>query len=323
MPRSPFRSIFLPAIVASGAVFATVTLPLSVMNAAPKWLSPWSTPTAVITSPEKSARPIIRYVGLSIVLSVGAGISVAEAMRRLTAHRRLAQPSTPFSGHPDVNQTNAVDKDDSPSLSAKTTEADVTYALQPTVDFGQLIQATSAATSPELGWDQTSREDDDVDKTTILAPLKSQSHSRLAPDFTDEAWVILPAETIQQWLHLQVPTQVLESNLSSKSWPQSTPAPSRIRPTKIMFGLCHDNRYYGLIRHTTDRATLSCWVKQFSDQDKTVVITQHGQQYRIWQAVPEAIPAQSSSSSADVSVAKAETNTRTIASPSGTSLLAS
>ena len=73
----------------SGIVFAVVTLPLSVSNSVPQWVTPRR--ADVVTPLDNSAKPIIRYIGVAIISSVGSGIGVAEVLRRMQQRRRLSQ----------------------------------------------------------------------------------------------------------------------------------------------------------------------------------------------------------------------------------------
>lgn len=111
MNSSPFRSIILPALVASSATFSLLTLPLAssktveLSTRLPAALSRWITPA--LTAHHRDMP--IRHIGVAIVSSVLVGAGTAETMRqrrqRALAHEDLLNQALSVDGEeesPDV-----------------------------------------------------------------------------------------------------------------------------------------------------------------------------------------------------------------------------
>ena len=94
MGSSPFRSIFLPSLASSGLAFAIITLPLSMANSVPTWVAPRQARGDLVSPLDNSAKPIIRYIGIAIIGSVGAGMITADILRRIY-QRQQALSATP------------------------------------------------------------------------------------------------------------------------------------------------------------------------------------------------------------------------------------
>lgn len=93
MTASPFNRIIFPAILTSSTVFASLTLPLTALESS-KLISSLPTPVVEWASsflhPEANKLPI-RYIGFSILASVGTGVGVAELMRMKQNHHQRQQ----------------------------------------------------------------------------------------------------------------------------------------------------------------------------------------------------------------------------------------
>jgi uncharacterized protein YjbI with pentapeptide repeats len=130
MGRSPFRTIFLPAIATSGLCFAIVTLPISWLNVQPKWLNPHPVASSALdvseVIPEKhAAKGLIRYIGLAIIASVGTGVSTAEVLRRLSKAVPKKQPESPLTQQQVVAALEQVKHTQIQAESAQELEADL------------------------------------------------------------------------------------------------------------------------------------------------------------------------------------------------------
>jgi hypothetical protein len=144
MDDSPFRRIVLPALLASSAGFAALTLPLASDQAAllsqrlPHPLNYW-VDSALMTSQDKEFS--IRYIGFAILSSVSIGVGTAGAMRRREAKAQRHQGL--------LNEVLAERGDPGPTLgrnSGTDTRAESVperFANRPRVNAGQVVQGTS------------------------------------------------------------------------------------------------------------------------------------------------------------------------------------
>lgn len=95
MSHSAFAKFFLPAILASSTVFTALNLPFHTQKANPLL-------TQVLLLGSREVKPtsmgaqgvlMVRYVGFSLIISVGAGVVTAEIVRRLSRLKRQSQKS--------------------------------------------------------------------------------------------------------------------------------------------------------------------------------------------------------------------------------------
>ena len=94
MNTSPFRTIILPALLISGAVFTALTLPVASTRAsdmAGQWSGPMQRWLALSTSSQQRGLSI-RYIGFAILSSTAVGIGTAEVLRshQSNAQKRLS-----------------------------------------------------------------------------------------------------------------------------------------------------------------------------------------------------------------------------------------
>ncbi|MBD0335691.1 MAG: hypothetical protein ICV62_09390 [Cyanobacteria bacterium Co-bin13] len=93
MTASPFQKIVFPAILASSAVFASLTVPLASVGGSPA-AAPLPDPIKQWFSPllqHEQKKISIRYIGFSIISSVVTGIGTAEIMRLNQNRRQRSQ----------------------------------------------------------------------------------------------------------------------------------------------------------------------------------------------------------------------------------------
>jgi hypothetical protein len=94
MNTSPFRTIILPALLISGAVFTALTLPVASTRAsdmAGQWSVPMQRWLALSASSQQRGLSI-RYIGFAILSSTAIGIGTAEVLRshQSNAQKRLS-----------------------------------------------------------------------------------------------------------------------------------------------------------------------------------------------------------------------------------------
>jgi len=141
MGRSPFRSIFIPSILAAGATFAAVTLPLSLNQSVPRWVALGALQRQDIPVPEQSTKPVIRFIGLSIVASVAAGVATAELLRRWQAHPRNMAANQAFTAY------------DSDAMEVRTSSPEALFPQASRVDAVEVAAVEGGRLESEVSFD--------------------------------------------------------------------------------------------------------------------------------------------------------------------------
>ena len=261
MGSSPFRSIFLPSLVASGLAFAVITLPLSMANSIPTWVSRQSR-EVLVTPLDDSTKPIIRYIGLAILGSVGTGMITADVLRRLYRRQRaLSAMPTPFELSADENilqQQSSLTGFDEAVPSSMVVGSSMTLN-------GQSLLATKLAPGQTVvhfkGYTQNGSVDG-LELTPIALDELIQLDAAAPP-------VEIPILTFLD--------QVEPAHLDTGD--------------AMVFGVRYQNKYYCLWRSTSDQKQVMGWARRLVRQHRDVIVTHQnsGAQYSLWYVPPKHI----------------------------------
>ncbi len=254
MGSSPFRSIFLPSLVSSGLAFAIITLPLSMANSVPTWVAPSQSRGDLVSPLDNSAKPIIRYIGIAIISSVGTGMITADILRRLyRRQRRLSATPTPFQSPNDEIPVQV------PPASVSFDEqvpAAVGVGSSMTLN-GQSLLATKLAPGHTVvhfkGYTQTSHVDS----------------LELAPITLDEL--------------MQMDTEVHSVDIPILTFLDQVDPAHLDTGDAMVFGVRYQNKYYCLWRSTADRDQVMGWARRLIRLQRDVIVTQNEQShYSLW-----------------------------------------
>ncbi|MEL7501400.1 MAG: hypothetical protein AAFN18_02940 [Cyanobacteria bacterium J06554_6] len=277
MSQSPFRSIFIPSMLAAGAVFAAVTLPLSLNRSIPRWVALGSLQRQSIPVPERSTKPVIRYIGLSIVVSVGAGVATIELLRRWQKRPPNRAADLAFAPE-DVPKSVA----DSPVTTVNGPMAD-----EPSFE---VLLAHAAKVSGEFTAQNIAAR-----QGCVPVAQAFQSHP-VGPLVS-----ATPNEPTNQFEYLSFPDQVSPVHVSlpapTDPLPASTGAPLDAGNSQgqVAFAIAYRHSFYCLVRSTPHSAVAQQWAQQFSDQSIDFVLSQQDGLFAIWRHQPAAVPVGDSS----------------------------
>ncbi|MBE9068763.1 hypothetical protein IQ260_19135 [Leptolyngbya cf. ectocarpi LEGE 11479] len=255
MGSSPFRSIFLPSLVSSGVAFAVITLPLSMANSVPTWVSPSQSRGDLISPLDNSAKPIIRYIGIAIIGSVGTGMVTADILRRIYRRQRaLAAAPEPF--ETSVVSEVASQQQDASKNFEKQIPASRGVGSSMSLN-GQGLLAKKLASGHTVvhfkGYTQGAHVDG-LELTPIALDELVQLDADLPP-------VDIPILTFLD--------QVDPTHLDTGD--------------AMVFGVRYQNKYYCLWRSTTDQERAVGWARRLLRQHRDIILTQNNQaQYSLW-----------------------------------------
>ncbi len=260
MGSSPFRSIFLPSLVSSGLAFIVITLPLSMANSVPTWVAPRQSRGDLVSPLDNSAKPIIRYIGIAILGSVGTGMITADILRRIYRRQRaLSAVPTPFDaaiGEPTVQAQQLSTSFDESAPSSIGLGSSMTLN-------GQSFLATQLAPGQTVvhfrGYTQNGRVDG-----LELTPITLDDLIQLDADVPD---IDIPILTFLEQVE---PTHLDTGNA-------------------MVFGVRYQNKYYCLWRSTSDLDQVMGWARRLIRQHRDVIVTQqqHEAQYSLWYVPPK------------------------------------
>ena len=257
MGSSPFRSIFLPSLISSGLAFAVITLPLSLANSVPTWVTPRQARGELVSPLDNSVKPVIRYIGIAILGSVGTGMITADVLRRIYRRRRplYAAPvpfEAPFSATSEQERATRFDEGMSSSAGV-----DSSMPLN-----GQSLLATMLAPGNTVVRFKGYTQNGHVDGLELM------------PVALDEL------------MHLDAESPQVDISILTFL--------DQVEPTHLdtgdamVFGVRYQNKYYCLWRTTVDQAEVLVWASRLLRQHRDVIVTQsNDQQYSLWYIPPK------------------------------------
>ncbi len=255
MGSSPFRSIFLPSLVSSGLAFAIITLPLSMANSVPTWVTSSQSRGDLVSPLDNSAKPIIRYIGIAILGSVSTGMLTADVLRRIYRRRRpLADAPAPFE--------TPVDETTTPDKSARFNEPGAAGAGYSMTLNGQSLLAKTLAPGHTVVHFKGYAQDGHVDGLELM-PIALDELMQLDAEAPQ---VDIPILTFLD--------QVEPTHLDTGD--------------AMVFGVRYQNKYYCLWRSTDDKERVLGWARRLLRQNRDVIVTQNGEnQYSLWYVPPK------------------------------------
>lgn len=254
MGSSPFRSIFLPSLVSSGLAFAVITLPLSMANSVPTWVAPSQSRGDLVSPLDNSAKPIIRYIGIAIIGSVGTGMITADVLRRIYRRQRaLTEAPAPF--ETPAGEATTIQPRSSVSFNGQVPAP--TGVGSSMVLNGQSLLATKLAPGHTVVHFKGYTQDGNVDGLE-LAPIALDQLVQLDADIPS---VDIPILTFLD--------QVDPAHLATGD--------------AMVFGVRYQNKYYCLWRSTSEPERAMGWARRLIRQHRDVILTQNGEaQYSLW-----------------------------------------
>ncbi|NEZ57275.1 hypothetical protein [Adonisia turfae] len=260
MGSSPFRSIFLPSLVSSGLAFVVITLPLSMANSVPTWVSPSQARGDLVSPLDNSAKPIIRYIGLAILGSVGTGMITADVLRRLYRRQRaLAAVPAPF---------------EAPLIEPTTTSEEKTFtSFDDSVSPSMAVGSSMTLNGQSL-------------LATKLAPGQTVVHFR---GYTQNGTIDgLELKPISLDELMQLDADVTPVDIPILTFLEQVDPAHLDTGDAMVFGVRYQNKYYCLWRSTSDQEKVLGWARRLIRQHRDVIVTQNSEaQYSLWYVPPK------------------------------------
>ena len=265
MGSSPFRRIFLPSLVSSGIAFAVITLPLSMANSVPTWVLPSQSRGALVSPLDNSAKPIIRYIGIAILGSVGTGMITADILRRIYRRQRaLSAVPAPFETSV-VSETATRSETPSVSKGFKGVDEHLPAAMGVGSSMtlnGQSLLATKFAPGHTVVHFRGYTQNGHVDGLE-LTPIALDELVQLDVDVPS---IDIPILTFLE--------QVEPAHLDTGD--------------AMVFGVRYQSKYYCLWRSTSDLEQVMGWARRLTRQNRDVIVTQNTEsQYSLWYVPPK------------------------------------
>ena len=259
MGSSPFRSIFLPSLVSSGLAFAVITLPLSMANSVPTWVSPSQSRGDLVSPLDNSAKPIIRYIGIAIIGSVGVGMVTADILRRIYRRQRaLSATPAPF---------------ESPTSEASIQE-------EPFTSFDEQASSSSMGVGSSMTLNGQSL------LATKLAPGHTVVHFKGYTQNGNTDGLELQPVALDDLLQLDADNTLVDIPVLT-FLDQVDPAHLDTGDAMV-FGVRYQNKYYCLWRSTDDKDRVLGWARRLIWQHRDVIVTRDSQaNYSLWYVPPK------------------------------------
>lgn len=230
-------------------------------NSVPTWVSPSQSRGDLVSPLDNSAKPIIRYIGIAIIGSVGTGMITADILRRIYRRQR-ALSATPVPFEAPTSEL---------PLQAEPTKTNISFDDQITPAMGvgssmtlngQSLLATKLAPGHTVvhfkGYTQSNRVDG-----LELTPVALDELIQLDGD---KPAVDVP---ILGFLDQVDPTHLDTGDA-------------------MVFGVRYQNKYYCLWRSTADQSRAIGWARRLLRQHRDVIVTQNSQaHYSLWYVPPK------------------------------------
>ncbi|MEM6254527.1 MAG: hypothetical protein AAF821_16545 [Cyanobacteria bacterium P01_D01_bin.156] len=227
-------------------------------NSVPTWVSPGQARGELVSPLDNSAKPIIRYIGIAIIGSVGTGMLTAEMLRRFYRRKRmLAAAPEPFESRASpMNvqsevQTSTFEKVLTPSSLAMGSSMNLN---------GQSLLATKLAPGHMVVHFKGYTKQDRMDGLE-LSPMALEDLIQLDTDGPD-----VPV--------LRFLEHVEPAHLDTGD--------------AMVFGVRYQNKYYCLWRSHSDKERVIGWARRLIGQNRDVIVTQQQhEQYSLWYVPPK------------------------------------
>lgn len=273
MTVSPFQKIIFPAVLASSAVFAALTLPLSSVSnlntdaPLPDPIKQWFSP--LLHHEQKKVS--IRYVGFSIISSVAAGVGTAELMRLSQSHQRRRQQRQvelqQLFEHSTAEEPADVDLTADQPIDIGAESDRIFGAMQTPNWLSAIAHQALPVWSSEVDWEaqpsssllsaELSSEPWQRGASTSALPVDSPQAPAAATEAAAKAPAILPSR--QRTYRIQLPG-----------------SDQRVLAIQI------DGEYYSFLRLRPTREQAIALLSGLEQRGQVGAVTPHGQGYAVW-----------------------------------------
>ena len=287
MNSSVFEKVLLSAILTSCTVFSVLTLAFLPHRAEP----PLNESIAGEFMEDINHRNvIIRHIGISIALSVGAGITTAEVIRKRGRLRAVA-----LDGRQVLSAQSTPQAVDRPDMA---------------IPVNGLSASLQGLTNGILS----------IDQPEFQTPATPLLESDQEPDWEDAALplslfqpsVSLPNEAVN-WFPLTqldnalpTPLELMQTADWSQTWQPiasreqyQTCRIHRLNAPERLFAILFEGQYYRFVKVALDRKQALGIFTRLNQRSEPAVITHTEERYIVWALVPDACPEVTASSGAD------------------------
>ncbi|MBW4581958.1 MAG: hypothetical protein KME42_20525 [Tildeniella nuda ZEHNDER 1965/U140] len=289
MNSSVFGKVLLSAVLTSCAVFSVLTLAFLPRQAEP--ILAEST-TGESTEDINHRDVVIRHIGISIVVSVGAGITTAELLRKWRRSRTVVPEGRQILSAQAILQ--AVNPPDMALAVNGLTASPLSLT-----DNGEMPTDRLEFQPPAIPALESDR---DVDWENTALPL-SLFQPLVALPTEDVNWFpLISSNSTLSTASEQMPAvdSSLTSHLLLASREQYQTC--RIHRTELperLFAILFEDQYYRFVKVVSSREQALGIVTRLKQRGEPAVMTHNEERYAVWALVPDACPETPTSSDAD------------------------
>ncbi|MBW4691128.1 MAG: hypothetical protein KME27_05100 [Lyngbya sp. HA4199-MV5] len=286
MNSSAFEKVLLFAVLTSCTVFSVLMAAFIPRRPEPITIEP---PNRIESTEDINQRDVvIRHIGLSIVVSVGAGITTAELLRKWGRSREASLLGRQgFSAQamlqavaPNLTPDLALAGDGVTASLHSTTETARWSVEQP-----EFRPQAVAVMAPDRG--------DGLEQPELplflfqpsSVPLQSEDVNWFQPFLPDMTPFDASSSSPRQMDDWQASPLLLTSREQYQTCRIALPkVPER------MLAILFDEQYYRFVRLTSDRDQALRMAQRLNQRSETAVVTEVGDRYALWALEPEAHP---------------------------------
>lgn len=287
MSGSPFKTVVLPAVLISTTVFSALTLSFVSRRSEAVTLKLQAADSEEVqaSSVYESKDFAIRYVGLTIILSVGSGVLTVEGLRRFYTLRESMQIK---------RQRSRLEK----RLQVQEPQSQPAALVAVGQDIAVVDPLSDSTTHPEIvpaqAFDDyaisTAFEDAHLDdyQSDLMAPLSDWS---ALSEFDRVA-------AQQDALALSAGSNGASHSLNTIKTPQILESREQYQTGRIhiphlqqpQFAILVDGQYYSFVKTTNSRSTALRVATTIAQRGEQSIITRTHNGYAVWNWEPEAFP---------------------------------
>ncbi|XGW00092.1 MAG: hypothetical protein ACAF41_14295 [Leptolyngbya sp. BL-A-14] len=285
MNSSAFEKVLLCAILTSCTVFSVLMVAFIPRRPQPITIDP---PDRLESTEDINHRDlVIRHIGMSIVVSVGAGITTAELIRKRGQWRETAKGKQVFSAQAMLQ---AVAPNFAPELALPGDGF--------TASLRDITTDDSARFEPQAFHQQTAG-------AVTGKPVSALDQPELAP-FLFQPTAPLQSEDINWFLPLQSDTPsaelALDAPLQETDWQPTShlilASHEQYQTCRIslpdvperVLAICFDEQYYRFVKLVTEEEQALHMATKLDQRGETTIVTQVDDRYAVWAMDPEACP---------------------------------
>ncbi|MBW4468894.1 MAG: hypothetical protein KME45_00635 [Stenomitos rutilans HA7619-LM2] len=288
MNSSAFEKVLLSAILTSCTVFSVSMVAFIPRRPQPITVEP---PDRIESTEQINQRDVvIRHIGMSIVISVGTGITTAELLRKWGRSREASLSGQ--QGFSAQAMLQAVAPNLAPDLALAgdgftTSLKSMTEADHWSVEQQELHQQAVAVMAPDRA--------DGLEQPELplflfqpsAVPLQSEDVNWFQPFLPDVA----PLDSVPDSPLETIDEQSTASRLLSSREQYQTCRIASPNASERVLAILFDEQYYRFVKLTSDRTQALRIAQRVDQRGEATVITAMGDRYAIWSLEPEAHPA--------------------------------